>query len=275
MTTKFIDLTGATVGEWTVLRRADNTARGTARWLVRHRCGREKVARSDGLRSGTVGCACIPRPSRLSDDLTGRSFGLWTVLSRAENTADGHPRWNARCACGRERVVLGGTLRSGGSRSCGCKHLTHHGDSLAGQKFGRLTVLGYTADRRYVLAVCECGDTTITPARHLRSGHAKSCGCLRHTDAPTYNTVHKRTTAARGPASDYECEAPWCSARAAQWGYYGTDPAELSEVVISARTGRPYTLYYSADPKFYGATCLRDHRLADKAIAAWRARQTA
>lgn len=46
-------------------------------------------------------------------DLTGRTFGSWTVLSYA-----GKRRWFCRCACGEERSVLGDTLRRGESTKC-------------------------------------------------------------------------------------------------------------------------------------------------------------
>ena len=29
------------------------------------------------------------------------------------------------------------------------------------------------------LCACECGETTVVSARHLRTGHTRSCGCLR------------------------------------------------------------------------------------------------
>jgi hypothetical protein len=49
----------------------------------------------------------------------GRRFGRLFVLDRAENR--GHrARFRCKCDCGEIKVVLAGSLRSGGSRSCGC-----------------------------------------------------------------------------------------------------------------------------------------------------------
>ncbi len=67
-------------------------------------------------------------------DLTGKTFGRYTVLREAKRTT---PRraWVCRCACGKVRTVQMGTLRSGHSRSCGCLHLdviTTHGAKLGG-----------------------------------------------------------------------------------------------------------------------------------------------
>lgn len=55
-------------------------------------------------------------------DITGQSFGRWTVLCR-EGTKDREATWRCQCSCrGNEsiRVVKGSELRSGKSRSCGC-----------------------------------------------------------------------------------------------------------------------------------------------------------
>lgn len=52
-------------------------------------------------------------------DLTGCRFGRLEVLERA--AAEGRPtRWLCRCACGTTKVIRGGDLRSGATRSCGC-----------------------------------------------------------------------------------------------------------------------------------------------------------
>jgi hypothetical protein len=56
-------------------------------------------------------------------DLTGRRFGRWTVLGRANhNDAANKPLWLCRCSCDRGvvRLVTGGNLRTGISKSCGC-----------------------------------------------------------------------------------------------------------------------------------------------------------
>lgn len=53
-------------------------------------------------------------------DLTGQRFGRLVVLSRAENGPRNAPYWNVRCDCGTERVTRGASLRTGGSKSCGC-----------------------------------------------------------------------------------------------------------------------------------------------------------
>lgn len=71
-----------------------------------------------------------PRRSHLE----GQVFGRLTVIAFASVTARRQSTWLCRCACGKERVVGNGALRSGGVTSCGCKkreaaHLIKHGMS--------------------------------------------------------------------------------------------------------------------------------------------------
>lgn len=53
-------------------------------------------------------------------DLVGQSFGRLMVLGRAGIASNRRATWRCRCVCGRETIVIGGDLRSGRTRSCGC-----------------------------------------------------------------------------------------------------------------------------------------------------------
>lgn len=61
-------------------------------------------------------------------DLTGRTFGRWTVIERASDRTR-HRYWKCRCSCGSVKEVEGGGLNAKISKSCGClsteNHLTH------------------------------------------------------------------------------------------------------------------------------------------------------
>ena len=81
------------------------------------------------------------------------SFGRWTVLKRAEDRAQpsGQFRgmWHCRCSCGNDKVIEGGSLREGKSRSCGClsAELTSQREWKHGQSHTRehLSWLGMTS----------------------------------------------------------------------------------------------------------------------------------
>ena len=54
-------------------------------------------------------------------DLTGSTFGLWTVHKKHGNTPRGAAVWWCSCTCGIEKAVVGSDLRRGASTNCGCK----------------------------------------------------------------------------------------------------------------------------------------------------------
>ena len=78
-------------------------------------------------------------------DLTGNTFGAWTVLEFAGTRVVGtkgalKPFWLCRCDCGTLRQVEGSTLRNGLSSGCGCtkklaisKAQTKHGHAKPGE----------------------------------------------------------------------------------------------------------------------------------------------
>jgi len=57
-------------------------------------------------------------------DLSGQTFGSWTVLRRADNK-NSQTHWICICKCGRELPVCSQSLREGRSTNCGCARITH------------------------------------------------------------------------------------------------------------------------------------------------------
>jgi len=54
-------------------------------------------------------------------DLTGKVFDRVVVLERISNDNYGRSRWLCQCSCGNIVSVLGSSLRSKHTTSCGCK----------------------------------------------------------------------------------------------------------------------------------------------------------
>lgn len=54
---------------------------------------------------------------------------------------------------------------------------------ITGQKFGRLTVIGFHSINRHrkqkVRCFCQCGKEHIATVSNLKYGSVRSCGCLR------------------------------------------------------------------------------------------------
>ena len=125
-------------------------------------------------------------------DLTGKTFGRLTVLSRTVNDKFGKVCWLCRCSCGNIISVSSGALVTGNTKSCGCLQRDRASESnikdLTGLRFGRLTVIkrienstgSKSVSSGYVQyeCKCDCGNTCIVKAGNLSSGDTKSCGCL-------------------------------------------------------------------------------------------------
>ena len=52
-------------------------------------------------------------------DLTGQRFGRLVVIERAASKG-GHATWKCKCDCGKVLTVVGYSLKSGNTKSCGC-----------------------------------------------------------------------------------------------------------------------------------------------------------
>lgn len=52
--------------------------------------------------------------------LTGQKFGRLVVIKQAGKNKHGNYQWSCLCDCGKEKIVSGGHLRRGDTKSCGC-----------------------------------------------------------------------------------------------------------------------------------------------------------
>lgn len=84
-----------------------------------------------------------------------------------------------------------------------------------GHKFDRLTVIersgSDTQEKATWLCECECGKQTVVTGVYLRSGHTKSCGCLRREHITKEMTGQKfgRLTVIKRAGSDKWGAAAW------------------------------------------------------------------
>lgn len=126
------NLVGKQFGRWTVLSKADSKfmcGRSWKMWRCECQCGTIRdVTEQSLIRSTSTSCGCY-RKERVKDsavfvDLSGKSFGNWMVLERADDRfypGGGRAQmWKCRCVCGTIRIVAGNMLKSGISQSCGC-----------------------------------------------------------------------------------------------------------------------------------------------------------
>lgn len=120
-------------------------------------------------------------------DLVGKRFGMLTVLERLSEQEDRYWLWRCHCDCGGETVVNTKRLIRGTITNCGCipKKTARNGsraENLAGQRFGMLTVVEKTENKRgrvCWICQCDCGNICTVTAHELKCGKTKSCGCRR------------------------------------------------------------------------------------------------
>lgn len=122
-------------------------------------------------------------PKKLN--LLGQRYGRLTVIAEAPSQK-GSGAWLCECDCGNKKIVLTGALRSGNTQSCGCLHkeivAKNFSKDITNQKFGNLTAIEPTQDRKHGSVVwkcqCDCGNIHYTTAELLLNGRTKSCGCV-------------------------------------------------------------------------------------------------
>jgi len=128
------------------------------------------------------------------DDLVGKQFGRWVVLSKSSRVGEAY--WLCECTCGSIKEVYGYALRKGNSQSCGC--LAHERAAeagrqnvgvlrgprvdLVGQQRGRLLITAYAGSvkgRVMWECLCVCGNKIFRETGYLNKTGAdrQSCGC--------------------------------------------------------------------------------------------------
>jgi hypothetical protein len=117
-------------------------------------------------------------------DLTNKQFDYLTVLYRGENYNGKEAQWVCQCRCGNIVLVRGYYLRSGHTKSCGCRKNDPDSEpnankrtNLLNRRFGKLLVVKYLGSSMWECK-CDCGKLAIVKGQSLLKGQTKSCGCL-------------------------------------------------------------------------------------------------
>ena len=182
----FIDLTGQKFNKLTVLSKdEEKNTNKRIYWKCKCDCGNEILVSADKLKSGhTKSCGCLKREAQ-RQDLTGKTFGYWKVLSYAY-TKDYQSYYNCQCICGIVAIKQGKLLKNGHTTSCGCMKGQTKIKDLTNKKFGSLLVLEKAELKNHKMfwkCKCNCGNITIVHTASLTSGNTKTCGCGKHNKA--------------------------------------------------------------------------------------------
>lgn len=185
---RHVDETGKIYGNLQVVKISSKKGQGQSKalyWDCICVCGNHVTTRGIYLRNNTItSCGCAVKLPYI--DETGNRYGKWTVNALSEKRGKhGQIYWKCTCDCGNQREVLAGSLRNKYSTSCGCQE-SHQGPKTLiderGNKYEKLTVIDRnyekSSSKAYWNCSCACGKKCVMRADKLRSGHAKSCGCL-------------------------------------------------------------------------------------------------
>lgn len=186
---------------WTVISKDPEKPRNL---IYKCDCGTIKSTSDYNIRYGkSLSCGCRSRElitKTRTIDMTGWKMwehgvpdSIYTVLRKDEET---HGNWICQCACGAIKSVSGTALRSGNTKSCGCKYsqkidMTGWIMKEHGVENSRLTII--EEDKAYIDAhkltsnlksiywkcLCECGNIFSARGTSIRAGEILSCGCLQ------------------------------------------------------------------------------------------------
>jgi len=128
MPRKAADLSNKKFGRLTVIERDYNHAKKGVFWKCLCDCGKERVVRSDRLKSGeTKSCGCYSKDKLIeynqnttAKNLINQRFGKLTVIKKTDKRDGGSIVWKCQCDCGSIRYVRGTSLIAGVTKSCGC-----------------------------------------------------------------------------------------------------------------------------------------------------------
>lgn len=122
-------------------------------------------------------------PQRLPRLEVGQTVAEWTTLQPAPSPYATYPKkylryWVCRCSCGAVQPVLESAIRSGASRSCGCKK---PGQAQIGDKIGPLLLLEVVEigkwNRRMWRCKCDCGEEVVMATAEIN--RKKQCAHLK------------------------------------------------------------------------------------------------
>lgn len=190
----FVDELGKRFGRLRVVCRSapvTNSAKktGGAYWWCACDCGELISTRAIGLRRGdtkSCGCANLDTLRARFKDETGKRYGSRVVLGKVDRFGSG-AWWSVRCDCGTESEVDGGSLRRGGSDTCGCSLSTRGASPLpegaAARNLALSGIKANAAKRGYRWDVTD---------EHAYELMARNC---HYCDAPPSNLTgrHKRS----------------------------------------------------------------------------------
>jgi hypothetical protein len=173
----------------TVKKSIKKAPNGVQLWETKCDCGNTTFSRPGDLMNGAKkSCGCFQSQKRIENgqfrliDMAGQKYAMLSILSRAENPYGGKDAfWKCLCDCGNYFIGCGLEIRTGRTKSCGCKR---SGVDLTGKQFSEWTVISRDEapinGRTRWICECSCGTYRAITSDSLLRGKSKSCGSSIH-----------------------------------------------------------------------------------------------
>ena len=191
------DLTGQRFGRLVARQPTEKRSGTSVVWECICDCGATAFVKSQHLCNGRIrSCGCLRKDyleqnsRNAKQEMVGQRFGRLMVTAMSEERKNGRILWKCACDCGNTVLTSKTSLKEGKTLSCGCLQkdiMKEQGRKsaldLTGQRFGKLTAIRPTEERRRKFVVweckCDCGNTAYVTSKNLKTGKTRSCGCLK------------------------------------------------------------------------------------------------
>jgi len=131
---------------------------------------------------------------RTYDSHIGEKYNLLKIVGFEKTKKTSY--FVCQCDCGNIKKIRCDHVIGGRIISCGCQLNKEKHQSLAGNKFGRLTVIKEIPKKGNMVmweCICDCGTKVQVCSSNLKYGHTQSCGCLRKEKLLKSITKHNLT----------------------------------------------------------------------------------
>jgi 5-methylcytosine-specific restriction endonuclease McrA len=189
-----LSLEGKTINSLECLSFSHFTKNGKSCWNFRCSCGGIFCAIGSNVKSGrTNSCGICVK----TKDLTGKTFGQWTVLGKAGYVQRWKAKrgflWLCKCACGTTAKVLTASLNNGTSKSCG--NCISAEKSIAKLIFTRYKSEAKARKRNFTLTLLELESLIFSncfycnaPPSNIKKGKRKIPGHLHYNGIDRVNS---------------------------------------------------------------------------------------
>jgi hypothetical protein len=121
------NIIGQRFGKWTVIKEAGRDKKSNMFYKCVCDCGTIRNHAASTLKNKTTQCkSCYMAEVNKVEDLVGKTFGKWKIVSKTKNIERNEWFYDSICECGTQKRIAGHSLKSGFTTQCHrCRCKTH------------------------------------------------------------------------------------------------------------------------------------------------------